>query len=165
MPKRKQLTIFINDGESEPIERIRKKFNIQQFNLIASHITLCREDEIEDLDYVLHKLSNLKFSAFEVSLGTPKRFYEGKGVFIPVIDSSDCLENLRKQILPMSKIIEPHITIMHPRNSTCTDEIFQEIIETTIPTKIILDRISLIEQEIGKKWNILQTFNRKGNLR
>ncbi|MEM1001049.1 MAG: 2'-5' RNA ligase family protein, partial [Bacteroidota bacterium] len=77
MPKRKQLTIFINDGESEPIERIRKKFNIQQFNLIASHITLCREDEIEDLDYVLHKLSNLKFSAFEVSLGTPKRFYEG----------------------------------------------------------------------------------------
>jgi len=159
MPKRKQLTLFLNDEESEPIELIRRKFNIHQFKLIDSHITLCREDEIENLDYVLDRVSNIKFSVFEVSLETPKRFYEGKGVFIPVIDSRNHLENLRKEILPISKIIEPHITIMHPRNSTCTDEIFREILETVIPTKVTLNKISLIEQEIGKKWNVLQTFN------
>lgn len=159
MPKRKQLTLFLNDEESEPIERIRRKFNIQQFDLISSHITLCREDEIENLDYVLCKLSNLKFSVFEVLIETPKRFYEGKGVFIPVIDPRGYLDNLRKQILPISKMIEPHITIMHPRNSTCTNEISQKILKMAIPTRLTLNRISLIEQEIGERWNVLQTFN------
>lgn len=162
MPKRKQLTLFLRKEESEPIERIRRKYNILQFNLIASHITLCREDEIDNLVYVLAKLSNLKFSNFEVSLGIPERFYEGKGVFIPIIDPGNHLVNLRNQILPLSKIIEPHITIMHPRNSTCTDEIFQEILETAIPTKLTINCISLIEQEIGKKWYVLQTFNMDG---
>lgn len=159
MPKRKQLTLFLNKEESEPIEEIRRKFNIQQYNLIGSHVTLCREDEIEYLEYVLDRLSGLKFPAFEVTLEKPRRFSEGKGVYIPVIDSRDQIERLRTQILPVNRIIEPHITIMHPRNSTCTDEIFQQILETEIPTKVTLNSISLIEQEIGKKWKTLATFH------
>jgi hypothetical protein len=110
------------------------------------------------LDYVLKQLSNVQFPVFEVFSAKPKRFYEGKGVFIPVIDPKDHLGKLRKLILPNSKMIEPHITIMHPRNSTCTDEIFQEILRHPIPTNVTLTSISLIEQEIGKKWNVLQSF-------
>ena len=164
MPKRKQLTLFLKEEESAPIERIRRKFNRQQYDLIGSHITLCKEDEIEDLDAVLYQLSHLEFPVFEVLLGTPIRFYEGKGVFIPVMDTSDHLTLMRKQILPISRVMEPHITIMHPRNSTCTDKIFEEILETPIPIKVTIDQISLIEQELGEKWHVLQTFdlNAKG---
>jgi len=47
--KRKQITIFLDETEAIPIEAIRKRFNPRQYKLIKSHITLCREDEIEDL--------------------------------------------------------------------------------------------------------------------
>ena len=49
--KRKQLTLFLEASEAESIERIRKEFNPKQFALIKSHITLCREDEIEAVSY------------------------------------------------------------------------------------------------------------------
>lgn len=158
MPKRRQLTLFLNQEESKPIERIRHQFNRQQFDLIKSHITLCREDEIEDLNYILEKLSHLSISNFELTLGKPARFYEGKGVFIPVADTNNNFLHLRQYILPKNREMEPHITIMHPRNSTCTDEIYQQILKTAIPFQVSITSISLIEQEIGQQWNILQTF-------
>ncbi|MBL0007415.1 MAG: hypothetical protein IPP25_09600 [Saprospiraceae bacterium] len=51
--RRIQLTLFIDEKQSAAIERIRQKFNPQQYGLIKAHVTLCREDEIESFDNVL----------------------------------------------------------------------------------------------------------------
>jgi 2'-5' RNA ligase len=53
----------------------------------------------------------------------------------------------------------PHITLMHPRNSTCTDEIFEELKKLKFALTMKFDRISLIEQVNNGKWKILENFN------
>jgi len=47
---------------------------------------------------------------------------------------------------------------MHPRNSTCTDKIFEEIEQVNLPSQLIFKSISLIEQVDGGQWETLKTF-------
>jgi len=163
--KRKQLTLFLDEDQSELIEFIRKTFNAKQYQLIKSHLTLCREDEIENLTIVQQNLEHLKIDIFELATDGLKRFSDGKGVLIKIKDEEGLFQKLRAIILqnldsnPRKHI--PHITLMHPRNSTCTDDIFNKIQKIDIPAKIKIAKISLIEQEIGKEWKVLKEYKLK----
>ncbi|MBS1919683.1 MAG: hypothetical protein JST17_05495 [Bacteroidetes bacterium] len=53
---------------------------------------------------------------------------------------------------------KPHITLMHPGNSNCTNEIFVEIQKSKLPELLPFNKISLIEQIGGGQWQILKTF-------
>ncbi|MCI4671918.1 MAG: 2'-5' RNA ligase family protein [Bacteroidia bacterium] len=167
MATRQQLTLFLDPLEAAPIEHIRKTYNTIQYGLIKSHVTLCREDEIKQIHKVLENLKGLSYPKLELSLGKAERFSEGKGVFVPVIDLNQSFRNLRIKIL--TGIIEKprehqaHITLMHPRNSSCTDSQFSEILDIKLPARITLSTISLIEQEIGQKWQILEVFQLPGS--
>ncbi|NMR33228.1 hypothetical protein HIO71_03290 [Chryseobacterium aquaticum] len=46
---RRQLTLFLDDHYSTEIETIRRKYNPVQYKSIKSHVTLCREDELENM--------------------------------------------------------------------------------------------------------------------
>lgn len=160
--KRIQLTLFASESESAELETLRRKFNPEQYALIQCHITLCREDELLPLDAVIRNLESLNLGQFRMELCRPLRFAEGKGVLIPAMDTDEIFQNLRKKILngiiASPRIQEPHITLIHPRNGTCTDEIFEEIEKCEIPKSLLFKKISLIEQEAGMKWKILQEF-------
>ncbi|MEL7221110.1 MAG: 2'-5' RNA ligase family protein [Bacteroidota bacterium] len=161
--KRKQLTLFLETSESESIERIRKKFNPKQFALIKSHITLCREDEIEDLSLVLNNLAQMEVEEFELSVNGLERFSEGKGVFIKMADEERKFHQLRTVILQNGHSVprehQAHITLMHPRNSTCDDEKFKAIQQVELPQKLRIRKICLIEQEMGKAWRVLREYS------
>lgn len=113
------------------IEQIRQEFNPRQFELIKAHVTLCREDELENLEQVLSNLLMLVQTQekFYIEFGKVARFDNGKGLFLPATNDNIQFENLRRQVLnglidhPRKQ--EAHITLMHPRNSTCTDHIFE----------------------------------------
>ena len=160
--KRQQLTLFLDPKHAEVIEVIRKTFNPVQFDLIKSHVTLCREDEIEAIDQVIANLTNLNSSSLTISFDPVIRFSEGKGVMIPAKKDNEAFQILRQKIL--KGIIEkprrhhPHITLMHPRNSTCTDDIFTKILAADLPRQIEFKSIGWIEQEIGKPWIVLNEF-------
>jgi hypothetical protein len=47
---------------------------------------------------------------------------------------------------------------MHPRNSTCTDILYEQIKMIDLPNTLEFKKISHIEQVPGKKWNILNEF-------
>jgi 2'-5' RNA ligase len=164
--KRIQLTLFVEEPESLPIEQIRKTFNPLQYMLIQAHVTLCREDELEDLEKVLFNLTRLKTHPITIDLGHVARFSEGKGVYVPAIGENQAFQQLRKNILQgiieQPRQHEPHITLMHPRNSTCTDSIFEQIEQQALPLHLKFKKISLIEQEIGEKWHILAEFDLEG---
>jgi len=69
---------------------------------------------------------------------------------------------LRETILGKNKNLKeqfPHVTLMHPRNSKCDDEKFEEILNRELPTELEFEKISLIEQNNGGKWKILSEFN------
>ncbi|WP_316786059.1 2'-5' RNA ligase family protein [Pedobacter frigiditerrae] len=156
METRRQLTLFV---ENETIEEIRAKFNPIQQALIAAHVTLCREDELKDLEKVVSNIQALKIDKpIEISFNKVIRFENGKGVLIPAKENNNDFHNLRNAILISPRKHFPHITLMHPRNSTCTDSIFEEIKSYQLPTTLFFNRINLIEQIDGGKWKVLDEF-------
>lgn len=166
--KRIQLTLFVEEKESETIEAIRKKFNPEQYVLIKSHVTLCREDELEKIDKVIERLTNVDHSYISMQFGPAVRFSDGKGVLLPAIDNSEQFQKLREVLLlgtiPNPRKHQPHITLMHPGNSTCTDSLFEQIIRYKLPGRLVFTSISLIEQEERSKWKILRVFDLKNPL-
>ena len=160
--KRTQLTLFIPDQDAVAIEKVRKQYNPEQYKLIHAHVTLCREDELGQIDHVMLNLEQLQFKCFPIDFGKVERFSQGKGVLLPAIGDNEVFQKLRstvlKGIINQPRKHEPHITLMHPRNATCTDEIFESIPKNSFPQQITFYEISLIEQEIGEKWQILKTY-------
>ena len=160
---RKQLTLFIDDKDAENIEKVRRQFNQRQSELIKSHVTFCREDEIENSEQVLNNLAALPLNRISINFGQAIRFSNGKGVLIPAKGDNHEFHNLRKLVLQRlndnPRKHEPHITLLHPRNSTCTDFIFEQITKANLPGSLVFKKISLIEQEEGRPWRILEEFD------
>lgn len=160
---RQQLTLFVNKKDASEIETIRKKFNPRQQKLIDSHVTLCREDEIVNIDKVVDNLQNLDTPAITIQFGQAARFDNNKGVLLPGSGSNEQFHQLRTKILTALNMPvrrhEPHITLMHPRNSNCTDENFEEIRSVNLPTSLQFETVSLIEQIDGEQWQIISKFN------
>lgn len=157
---RRQLTLFVEQKDAETIEQVRQEFNPIQFELIKSHVTLCREDEIQNLELVISNLLLLTPTEIVIKFVKATRF--DKGLFLPATTDNGQFQELRRQVLvglcdnPRKQ--DPHITLMHPRNSTCTDKIFGQIEKVSLPTELKFKRITLIEQEDGRQWKILQEF-------
>ncbi|MBK0384294.1 2'-5' RNA ligase family protein [Pedobacter sp. SD-b] len=162
---RRQLTLFVEPTDAVTIEQIRQEFNPRQFAIIKAHVTLCREEEIENLEQVISNLSMLTQTqqSIFIKFGKVARFDNKKGLLLPATNDNKEYYNLRRQVL--SGLIdnprkqEAHITLLHPRNSICTDKIFEQVLEINLPTKLKFKRISVIEQENGGQWKILQEFN------
>jgi 2'-5' RNA ligase len=159
---RRQLTLFVDSKDAEIIEAVRQEFNPVQFRLIKSHVTLCREDEIENLEKVISNLYSLTQQEIVIEFGKAVRFDNGKGLLLPAITDNIGFQDLRRQVLiglnDNPRKHEAHITLMHPGNSTCTDAIFHHIEKLSLPKQLSFKKISLIEQEDGGQWNILQEF-------
>jgi 2'-5' RNA ligase superfamily len=167
LKKRIQLTLFVSENDSLQIEKIRQQFNPVQYVLIKSHVTLCREEELEQLDKVIANLEKLEHEAITIEFGNAVRFANGAGVLLPAIGSRESFYKLRQHILQgiidKPGIPDPHITLMHPRNSLCTDDIFEQVKNCNPPAKLTFTTISLIEQEPGMKWQVVRTFDLKNN--
>ena len=163
MPEsRRQLTLFLYEPNGA-IEKIRAAFNPVQFNLIPAHITLCREDEIEPIEPVIENLRSTSLTGpLRIEFGPVERFGDGKGVLLPGKPENPGFDELRKAVLngniDFPRKHRPHITLMHPRNSTCTDELFERIKGFDLPAELSFDTISLIEQKEGGPWMVLEQF-------
>lgn len=162
---RRQLTLFVDPNDAENIEQIRTAFNPKQSAIIKSHVTLCKEDEIEDIDHVISNLHHLPLAAISIEFSAIVRVENGKGILLPAEGDNAAFHLLREQILSglnnHPKKMRPHITLMHPGNSTCTDDIFEQIEKINLPSKLTFKMISLIEQKDGGQWEILQNFELK----
>ncbi|MBK7345478.1 MAG: hypothetical protein IPI98_00805 [Chitinophagaceae bacterium] len=96
---RRQLTLFVEETEAKQIEAIRDKYNPLQKKLIKCHVTICRENEIQDLDKVIENLENLEQPPFNIQFGLPTLFNNGKGILLPSIGDNLEFNVLRKMIL------------------------------------------------------------------
>ena len=160
---RRQLTLFVDETFAESIEIIRHNYNPEQSKLIKSHVTLCREDEKQPLKLVIKNLEENRSGCISIEFGPPIRFASGSGVFMPHLGENKPFHELRAFILRgvenYPRQHQPHITLMHPRNSICTDHIFEEIQNISLPQRILFRKISLLEQKDGGKWKILREFD------
>lgn len=164
--KRIQLTLFVEEKDSAAIEQVRSTFNSAQYDLIKSHVTFCRENELTELEKITQNLLTFDQDTIKINFGAAVRFSDGKGLLMPSIGANEHFHAVRKLILKgiidEPVIHEPHITLIHPRNGNCTDEIFEEIKKIRLPNKLGFKKISLIEQVNGGKWNVLNEFELSG---
>jgi 2'-5' RNA ligase len=159
---RRQLTLFT--GYQAPIiEAIRAEFNPVQFNLIPTHITLCRENEIEHLEMVIANIRSIQArKPIKIQFDRVETFADGKGVWMPAKIDNPEFETLRAAVLKGLDHVpcgyRAHLTLMHPRNSSCTDKIFERLQKFKLPAELYFDKISLIEQCNGNKWSVIEEF-------
>jgi 2'-5' RNA ligase len=108
-------------------------------------------------------LQKLDILIITIQFGLVTQFDNNKGVLLPTAGENEQFHALRKKILSITnKSIrrhEPHTTLIHPRNSNCTNEDFEAIKSFDLPKSIHFRTISLIEQIDGGQWQIINTFN------
>jgi hypothetical protein len=155
---RRQLTLFADDPMGL-LAHVRTTYNPVQAALIAAHVTLCREDELEPLDAVWPRLKGLDLGGpLVLDMGAAERFSEGQGVLLPAIGGLEAFADLRRRILAhidTPRVQAAHLTLMHPRNATCTDAIFAEIAALELPRRLVFYLVDLIEQVDGGMWQTL----------
>lgn len=126
-------------------------------------MTLCREDEIIHIDRVIENIGRIKFGGpLKIALDMVDRFEKGKGVWLHSSAENEQFHELRGKILQglddTPRQHRPHLTLMHPRNSTCIDEIFDQIRKYELPTELLFDKISLVEQNNGGHWATISEY-------
>lgn len=146
MKIRRQASLYLENAPQ--IESVRQRFNPIQAALIPAHVTLCREDEVTDWTRFREQLESIVDLELSLGFGAPIR--EDNLVYLPVNSGTEDFHELRKQLLESEpRAHSPHITLIHPRNGTCTDEIFQEIQSQVDPFKHTFQSVQLIEQLDG----------------
>ncbi len=154
---RRQASIFLPDRFQ--IDSLRLRHNPIQARLIPAHVTLCREDEVVDWDAVRSRLESL--FPFEIVLEFDVPVRENNFVFLPVRGGSNEFHALRCAILAKdARQHVPHVTIIHPRNGICTDQIFEEITATVSSFQHTFREVMLIEQAGDGNW---ETIAQVGN--
>ncbi len=160
---RLQLTLFLH-GQAPVIEEIRVRYNPLQAQLIAAHVTLCREDELAQLELIKDNLSRLQLPwPLVIHFGPPQRFNQGKGVLLTAVGDLTDFAHLRRLVLAGTNSAprehQAHLTLMHPRNSACTDEIFAQLLNYTFPSALTFSRVCLIIQTDQQPWKPLDEFS------
>ena len=157
---RYQLTLFLPEQIAATVQAFRMKYNPVQAALIAPHVTLCRENELAQLTEVLHQVSIIYQPPLSIEFGTPELFAEGKGLWVP--SAGTAFNELRHRILKGSvkemDAATPHITLVHPRNGTCTPEAIQAAAMLPFPASVTFSGCALIKQEDGKAWETIREF-------
>lgn len=159
---RRQLTLFLARAAAEEIERLRMTYNPEQSRLIPAHVTLCRDAEVEDLEQVRKNLGRLSWPVLCLEFGPPVRFEDGKGLWLAGVGSLEDFWGLREAVL--KGIVDaparphPHITLMHPRNSTCTDAIFEVVSGLPLPRRFWFKTVAYIEQVGDAAWRIVEEY-------
>ena len=158
--RRRQLTLFVPSPVSATLERIRQELDPVQARLIRAHVTLCREDELDGVgfDDVRERLRRQSMSELALRFG-PARIFAGHGVLLPCVGGEALFHQLRAGALGRAEIRvqEAHITLAHPRNPRAPANNAAHVAALETLATISFGTVSLIEQEPGQPWDVLDT--------
>ncbi|MCC6512140.1 MAG: hypothetical protein IT423_23790 [Pirellulaceae bacterium] len=157
---RRQATLFFNNAPTA-LTHCRYQYNRIQADLIAAHVTLCREDEVVDWSAFEQRVASIGQVHLEMKFGRPVR--DGNSVLLPAIEGVEAFGALRRTLLSDGtsepRPMNAHVTIIHPRNGICTDAIFMEVSQILQPFSWTFSEIALIEQQHGGPWTTLSRYS------
>jgi hypothetical protein len=152
---RRQLSLFLPEPERSLVDAVRAEVDPRQHALIPAHVTLCREDEVEDWDALWKRLEALGPIRVELELGAPLRLSH-RTILLPVSGSTASFDELRTALLGESApSMRPHVTLLHPRNGAGKDGCLDVARKKRLPASVILREVSMIEQVDGGTWRVL----------
>ena len=134
-----------------------------QFALIPAHVTLCREDELEDLpaETLRQRLAAAPARPVVLTFGAAEPF-STHGILLPCIDGEEGFHALRQLVLGTStaRRASPHITLAHPRNPKAAGNRLAAASTLVIGMQIRFGVVSRIRQEEGHgPWQITEQFD------
>lgn len=147
--------MFVPPPIARRIDALRRQFNPVQANLIAPHVTLCRDDEVLPWGGIQSHVQKLAGECVQLDFGAPHK--EGSGVYLPAVKGVEAFHQLRRLVLKDSecRLQTPHITLVHPRNGTCSDADFEVISRECkdLDLSITFSEVALIQQSGDQPWN------------
>lgn len=156
---RRQLTLYVPAEAAAELEAMRRVLDPVQSGLIPAHVTLCREDELEQLSFPELRRQAGTLGAITLHFGRPEAFHE-HGILLPCVGGQDEFHALRRRLLGSSDIRrpEPHITLAHPRNPKAPGSSLATAASLPADLSISFDTIRLIQQEGTARWDVLELF-------
>lgn len=162
---RRQLTLFVPAPEREPLEHVRGALDPRQQALIAAHVTLCREAELEPWGPVRARLARLDRVEVVLQFGLPVQLPDGC-VMLPVVGGMAGYEELRQRILgPACRTHTPHLTLLHPRHAAGVAVDLPELARQLPVRGIRFAEIAVIEQRDGGVWRQVERFGDRDGVR
>jgi 2'-5' RNA ligase len=159
---RLQLTLFVTGTAAAKIDEARRSLDPVQFSLIPAHVTLCREDEIEDLQPadLRERLSAWDTGPVSLTFGAPESF-STHGILLPCIRGEEDFQALRRLILGSTAIRRqlPHITLAHPRNPKAAGNSLAAASVLQAGITVNLGTVSRIQQNGGAPWHLVERFD------
>ena len=155
MKFRDQLTLFVPPPYAVLLEANRTVLDPVQAKLIAAHVTLCREDEIENLSSTILQARLAASGVKNVTLrfGAPESF-SGHGILLPCIAGEREFHALRQLILGTNELRRqaPHITLAYPRNPRAVGNTLANAAKLAQGLSITFTCIVHIRQEGSAPW-------------
>lgn len=152
---REQLTLFVPRVQGEPLEALRHALDPVQARLIAAHVTLCREDEIADLDRVLLFERLRGMGPLRLAFGPAERF-QGHGIMLPCVAGEADFQAMRREVLgSAARGHAPHLTLAHPRNPRAAGNLLLDTPGLPRHIAITFVAVSMIRQYGGQPWQQL----------
>ena len=156
---RRQLTLFVAEPWRTRLDALRQTLDPTQASLIAAHVTLCREDEIEQLDAfsIFNRAGSWEQGPINLVFGRPQRFGD-HGVLLPCEQGSSQFQRLRRHLLGDQDARQhgAHLTIAHPRNPRATGNTDSALALCPEALELQFAAVTLIEQQGTAPWRVLQ---------
>lgn len=165
---RKQLTLFVPEPWRTALDALRRTLDPVQASLIAAHVTLCREDEIEHVNpsSILRRVEAWPHGPLSLSFGKPHRF-GGHGVLLPCTQGTPQFHALRVWLLqdPGAREHGAHLTLAHPRNPRARANTEDALAACPQSLQLQFASVALIEQEGSAPWRVIQESTLGSNAR
>jgi 2'-5' RNA ligase superfamily len=153
-----QLSLYVPSPSAVTLEEARRLLDPIQAKLIPAHVTLCREDELNDFELAtLGPIIDasgvgpitLKFAGPEI--------FQGHGVLLPCIGGDEEFHELRCRLLGSRTVRRhaPHITIAHPRNPRSAQNQPRNLSALQTDLVIRFTEVSHILQEAAMPWQVI----------
>jgi hypothetical protein len=156
---RRQLTLFVPEPERTGLDSLRQRIDPIQAELIPAHVTLCREDEIEQLPFahLAERIRSWSGGAIRLGFGPPERF-AGHGALLPCTRGHSAFRSLRAWLLAPAapRAHAAHITLAHPRNPRSIGNTDEALEWRMGDIALSFSSVALIEQSGTAPWRILE---------
>lgn len=152
---RRQLSLFVAEPERTELDALRARADPVQHALIPAHVTLVRDEDVDNWARVHARLEALAPLRLVLELGPPCAL-EGGGAMLPVVGSTAGFDELRARLLAgqpgATRKQTPHLALLHPRNRARWGLSVAEVCAQRTPTRVVFERVVWIEQVAGEPW-------------
>ena len=164
---RRQYTLFVQEPTRSRLNALRLSLDPVQASLISAHVTLCREDEIEQLDPVdvFNRVQSWAHGPLRLAFGGP-RLFDGNGVLLPCEQGLGQFHSLRQWLLQSQEARQhaAHLTLAHPRNLKAVGNTPAALAGCPHALKLQFPVVALIEQLGSTPWRSLQEASLGGTV-